>query len=65
MFRAASTRGSLHKFRAKRRQFRIYAESLGNKHIEPTNDNAAAMSGRVVRSQRLGGVLNYCQREAA
>ena len=39
-------------------------QSLGNMLIEPTNDNAA-MSGRVLRGQRLGGVLNYCYREAA
>lgn len=35
-----------------------------NKLIVPMNDNAAA-SGRVVRRQRLGGVLNHYYREAA
>jgi len=39
-------------------------QSLGNKLIVPTNDNAAA-SGRVARRQRLGGLLNYYRREAA
>jgi len=39
-------------------------QSLGNKLIAPTNDNAAT-SGRVVRRQRLGGVLNFYHREAA
>lgn len=39
-------------------------KGLGNKLTEPVNDNAA-MSGRVVRRQRLGGVLNYYHREAA
>lgn len=39
-------------------------QSLGNELVVPTNDNAAN-SGRVVRRQRLGGVLNYYHREAA
>jgi putative transposase len=40
-------------------------QSLGNKLIAPVNDNAA-LSGRVLRRQRLGGVLNYYyHREAA
>lgn len=39
-------------------------QSLGNKLVEPMNDNAA-MSGSVRRRQRLGGVLNYYQRAAA
>ena len=39
-------------------------QSLGNKLIEPMNNNAAN-SGRVVRRQRLGGVLNFYHREAA
>ena len=39
-------------------------QGLGNKFIAPMNDNAAS-SGRVVRRQRLGGVLNYYHREAA
>ena len=39
-------------------------QGLGNKLITPMNDNAAN-SGRIVRRQRLGGVLNYYHREAA
>jgi putative transposase len=39
-------------------------QSLGNKLIAATNDNAA-MSGRIVRRQRLGGVLSFYHREAA
>jgi putative transposase len=39
-------------------------QSRGNKLITPLNDNAA-ISGRVVRHQRLGGVLNFYPREAA
>ena len=39
-------------------------QSLDNKLITPGNDNAA-ISGRVVRRQRLGGVLNFYRREAA
>jgi putative transposase len=39
-------------------------QGLGNKLIVPMNDNAAN-SGRVVRRQRVGGVLNYYHREAA
>ena len=39
-------------------------QSLGNKLIAATNDNAA-MSGRVLRRRRLGGVLSYYHRDAA
>ena len=39
-------------------------QSLSNKLIAPMNDNAAN-GGRVVRTQRLGGVLKYYHREAA
>ena len=39
-------------------------QSLGNQLIVATNDNTAT-SGRIVRRQRLGGVLNYYHREAA
>jgi hypothetical protein len=39
-------------------------QSLGNKLIASTNDNAA-WSGSVLRRQRLGGVLNYYHRAAA
>jgi transposase InsO family protein len=39
-------------------------QSLGNMLITPMNDNAAT-SGRVMRRQRLGGVLNFYHREAA
>jgi putative transposase len=39
-------------------------QSLGNKLISPTNDNAA-VGGRVLRRQRLGGLLNFYHREAA
>lgn len=39
-------------------------QSLDNKLISPTNDNAAT-GGCVARSQRLGGVLNYYHREVA
>jgi transposase InsO family protein len=39
-------------------------QSLGNKLIAPTNENAA-VSGPVLRRQRLGGVLNHYHREAA
>jgi transposase InsO family protein len=39
-------------------------QSLGNKLIEPMNDNAAN-SGCIVRHQRLGGVLNFYHRAAA
>jgi hypothetical protein len=39
-------------------------QGLGNKLVVPMNDNAAN-SSRVVRRQRLGGVLNYYYREAA
>jgi putative transposase len=39
-------------------------QSLGNKLIAAVNDTAAK-SGRVVRHQRLGGVLNYYHRAAA
>jgi transposase InsO family protein len=39
-------------------------QSLDNKLIMATNDNAA-MGGRVVRRRRLGGALNYYHREAA
>ncbi|HET8938920.1 MAG TPA: integrase core domain-containing protein [Polyangiales bacterium] len=39
-------------------------QSLGNNLIAPRNENAAN-SGRVIRRQRLGGVLNYYHREAA
>jgi hypothetical protein len=37
---------------------------MNNKLITPMNDNAAN-GGRLVRRQRLGGVLNYYHREAA
>jgi len=40
------------------------AKGLGNKFIAPMNDNAA-VSGRVLRRQRRGGVLNFYHREAA
>ena len=36
---------------------------LIRKQVGPTNDNGAA--GKVVRRSRLGGMLNYYQREAA
>src|SRR5882757_7847846 len=39
-------------------------QSLGNKLITPRNDNGAT-SGRVMRRERLGGVLNFYHREAA
>jgi putative transposase len=39
-------------------------QGLDNKLITPMNDYAAD-SGRVLRRQRLGGVLNYYHREAA
>jgi len=39
-------------------------QSLDNKLIGPVNDNAA-IGGRVVRRQRLGGVLSCYHREAA
>jgi putative transposase len=39
-------------------------QALGNKLIAAQNDNAAN-GGHVVRSQRLGGVLNFYHREAA
>jgi putative transposase len=39
-------------------------QGIGNKLIASVNDNAAK-SGRVVRRQRLGGVLNYYHRAAA
>jgi transposase InsO family protein len=39
-------------------------QSLGNMLITPMNHNAAT-SGRVMRRQRLGGVLNFYHREAA
>jgi hypothetical protein len=38
-------------------------QSLSNKLIAVTNDNAA-MSGLVLRRQRFGGVLNYHHRAA-
>jgi transposase InsO family protein len=39
-------------------------QSLGNKLIMATSDNAAE-GGPVLRRQRLGGVLNHYHREAA
>ena len=39
-------------------------QSRGNKLIAPMNDNAA-VSGRVVRRKRLGGLLNFYHRDAA
>jgi putative transposase len=39
-------------------------QGLGNKLIEPSNDNSA-MTGRVVRRKRLGGTLNFYSRAAA
>jgi hypothetical protein len=44
--------------------FYAAAAVSSNKLVVPMNDNAAK-SGRVVRRQRLGGLLNFYQREAA
>ena len=39
-------------------------QGLGNRLIAPVSDNAA-IGGRVIRRQRLGGLLNYYLRAAA
>jgi putative transposase len=39
-------------------------QGLGNKLIEPSNDNSA-MTGRVLRRKRIGGTLNFYHRTAA
>jgi putative transposase len=38
-------------------------QGLANRLIEPSNDNTT--TGRIVRRQRIGGLLNYYSREAA
>jgi putative transposase len=39
-------------------------QGLGNKLIEPSNDNSA-MTGRVLRRKRIGGMLSFYHRAAA
>jgi putative transposase len=39
-------------------------QGLGNKLIEPSNDNSA-MAGHVLRRKRIGGLLNFYYRNAA
>jgi hypothetical protein len=39
-------------------------QGLGNSLIEPSNDNSA-MTGRVRRRKRIGGLLNFYYRNAA
>jgi hypothetical protein len=41
-----------------------YHQGLGNTPVAPMSDSPAAESGRVVRHQRLGGMLKYYYRDA-